>query len=162
MGVWLMPNPGGYQAYMITFPRDDDLDQIVEILRPLRISFVIQNVPKLDNVLVSAALEGHRSDYTDSDKPLTEFELDEIAKKLGIGRWNLYGAIKISGAKFYFPEDRHNDVALQIRNNTFQGIPSITELRWVDWLPNGGHLFFAPIAKVTGPGAKAQYDLPAA
>jgi hypothetical protein len=57
MGVWLMQNPGGFQAYMITFPRDDDLDQIVEIIRPLRISMVIQNVPKLDNVLVSAAIE---------------------------------------------------------------------------------------------------------
>ena len=56
MGVWLMPNPGGYQAYMITFPRDDDLKQIVEILRPLRIAMIIQNPPKLDNILVSAAL----------------------------------------------------------------------------------------------------------
>jgi hypothetical protein len=56
MGVWLMINPGGYQAYMITFPRDDDLKQIVEILRPLRIAMVIQNPPKLDNILVSAAL----------------------------------------------------------------------------------------------------------
>lgn len=52
-----------------------------------------------------------------------------------------------------------DDVALQTRNNTLQGIPSITELNWVDWLPNGGHLFFAPIAKVTGPDAKAQYEL---
>ncbi|KAB8073642.1 hypothetical protein BDV29DRAFT_191603 [Aspergillus leporis] len=178
MGVWLMQNPGGFQAYMITFPRDDDLDQIVEIIRPLRISMVIQNVPKLDNVLVSAAIEGHRTDYSNSDKPLTDAELDEIAKRLKLGRWNLYGAMygppavrdtlwsiikesfsKVPGAKFYFPEDRPNDVALQTRSNTFQGIPSITELQWVDWLPNGGHLFFAPIAKVTGSDAKAQYDL---
>jgi hypothetical protein len=56
MGVWLMMNPGGYQAYMITFPRDDDLHQIVEIMRPLRINMVIQNPCKLDNLLVSAAL----------------------------------------------------------------------------------------------------------
>lgn len=57
MGVWLMPNPGGSQTYMITFPRDDDLNRIVEIMRPLRVSMVIQNVPKLDNILVSAATE---------------------------------------------------------------------------------------------------------
>lgn len=25
MGFWLMVNPGGYQAYMITLPRDEDL-----------------------------------------------------------------------------------------------------------------------------------------
>ena len=32
-----MPNPGGYQAYMITFPRDEDLGAIVDIIRPLRL-----------------------------------------------------------------------------------------------------------------------------
>ncbi|KAB8221718.1 hypothetical protein BDV33DRAFT_202202 [Aspergillus novoparasiticus] len=89
MGIWLMSNPGGYQAYMITFPRDKDLDQIVEILRPLRISGVIQNTPKLENILVSAALESHRSDSTNSNNPLTDLELDEIAKTLNVGRWDL-------------------------------------------------------------------------
>ena len=24
MGLWLMPNPGGFQAYMITFPKDQE------------------------------------------------------------------------------------------------------------------------------------------
>lgn len=32
----LMPNTGGYQAYMITFPRDDDLSVIVDTIRPHR------------------------------------------------------------------------------------------------------------------------------
>ncbi|EXA32140.1 hypothetical protein FOVG_16621 [Fusarium oxysporum f. sp. pisi HDV247] len=27
------------------------------------------------------------------------------------------------------------------------------------WLPNGGHLFFSPIAKVTGDDAMTQYNL---
>lgn len=57
MGVWLMPNPGGSQTYIITFPRDNDLNRIVEIMRPLRVSMILQNVPKLDNLLVSAAME---------------------------------------------------------------------------------------------------------
>ena len=29
----------------------------------------------------------------------------------------------------------------------------------MDWLPNGAHLFFSPIAKVSGPDATAQYEL---
>lgn len=109
---------------------------------------------------------------------LNDSELDQIAEDLDIGRWNFYGALygpaqireahwsvikssfgEVPGAKFYFPEDRPDDVALQVRQNTLQGIPSITELNWVDWLPNGGHLFFAPIAKVTGSDADAQYKL---
>ncbi|KAB8261992.1 hypothetical protein BDV32DRAFT_147987 [Aspergillus pseudonomiae] len=178
MGILLLPNPGGYQAYMVTFPRDNDLNQIVEILRPLRISGVIQNTPKLDNVLVTAAVQSHRTEYTTSNKPLTDCQLDEVAKKLSVGRWNLYGAMygppvirdalwsvinasfsKIHGAKFYFPEDRPTDTVLQTRSNTMQGIPSTTELGLLSWLPNGGHLFFSPIAKVTGPDANAQYGL---
>lgn len=32
-----MPNPGGYQSYLMTFPREEDLHQAVEIIRPLRV-----------------------------------------------------------------------------------------------------------------------------
>ncbi|OGM39706.1 hypothetical protein ABOM_011696 [Aspergillus bombycis] len=93
MGIWLMLNPGGYQAYMVAFPRDNALDQIVEILRPLRISGVIQNTPKPDNVLVSAALQSHHAGYINSNTPLTDPRLDEVVKKLRVGRWNLYRAM---------------------------------------------------------------------
>ena len=122
--------------------------------------------------------QSHRTEYTTSNKPLTDCQLDEVAKKLSVGRWNLYGAMygppvirdalwsvinasfsKIHGAKFYFPEDRPTDTVLQTRSNTMQGIPSTTELGLLSWLPNGGHLFFSPIAKVTGPDANAQYGL---
>ncbi|KAK6068101.1 vanillyl-alcohol oxidase [Seiridium cupressi] len=177
MGVSLMMNPGGFQSYLITFPRNDDLHRVVEILRPLRISNVL-HAPKLENILVAAALAGPRTAYTKSDKPLNEMELDEIARKLKLGRWNLYGALygpkvvrdalwsvikssfgQVPGANFYFTEDRPDDRAMQTRNTTLQGIPSITELGWVNWLPNGSHLFFSPIAPVTGNDAQAQYEL---
>ncbi len=56
MGIWLMTNPGGYQSYCVTFPRDEDLHQIVEIIRPLRVGMVLQNVPTLRHVLLDAAV----------------------------------------------------------------------------------------------------------
>jgi hypothetical protein len=40
-----------------------------------------------------------------------------------------------------------------------QGIPSLDELKWVDWLPNGAHLFFSPIAKISGDDATLQYNV---
>jgi hypothetical protein len=46
---------------------------------------------------------------------------------------------------------------LQTRDKTLQGIPTYEELKWIDWLPNGGHLFFSPIAKVSGDDAMLQY-----
>lgn len=40
-----------------------------------------------------------------------------------------------------------------------QGIPTYDELRWVDWLPNGAHLFFSPITKISGEDAVLQYQV---
>jgi hypothetical protein len=88
-----MPDPGGYQAYMITFPRDDDLHQIMEIIRPLRIAMILQNVPSLRHVLLDAAVAGPKTDYYKGDEPIPEDQLDGIASKLGIGRWTFYGAL---------------------------------------------------------------------
>jgi hypothetical protein len=122
--------------------------------------------------------QGNRKSYTDSDKPLNDQELDAIAGKLNLGRWNFYGAVygpppvrdvllsvikqsfpQIPGAKYYEPKDMPDNVVLQTRNDTLQGIPSTTELRWVDWLANGAHLFFSPIAKVSGDDGVAQYTI---
>jgi len=88
-----MPDPGGYQAYMITFPRDDDLHQIMEIIRPLRIAMILQNVPSLRHVLLDAAVAGTKKEYYQGDEPIPDAELDEIAKKLNLGRWTFYGAL---------------------------------------------------------------------
>lgn len=192
-----MPNPGGYQAYMITFPKDDDLHAIMEVIRPLRAQMILQNVPTLRSILMDAAVYNNKRAYSNSDKPLTEAELDIIAKKLDLGRWNFYGALyvclnypsaifisanlenqgpepirkalwgvikeafsTIPGAKFYSPEDRNEQYSvLKTRALTMQGIPTYDELRWVDWLPNGAHLFFSPIAKISGEDAVLQYQV---
>jgi len=93
MGIWLMPDPGGYQAYMITFPRDEDLHQIIEIIRPLRIAMILQNVPSLRHVLLDAAVAAPKKHYYQGDDPIPDKELDKIAKDLKLGRWSFYGAL---------------------------------------------------------------------
>lgn len=93
MGIWLMVNPGGYQPYLITFPKDGDLPAVVDIIRELRLAMVLQNVPSIRHILLDAAVMAPRSAYSTSDKPLNDEELDAIAKKLNLGRWNFYGAI---------------------------------------------------------------------
>lgn len=52
-----------------------------------------------------------------------------------------------------------NNIVLGTRHNTLQGIPSVDELKWVGWLPNGSYLFFSPISKVSGDDAVTQYNL---
>lgn len=66
--------------------------------------------------------------------------------------------LTIPGARFFLPEDRTEPHSvLQTRSKTMQGIPTFDELRWVDWLPNGAHLFFSPITKISGDDAMLQY-----
>ena len=176
-----MTNPGGYQSYIITIPTDKEMHQAVEIIRPLRVGMVLQNVPTLRNIQMDAAVMGTKRDYfpdRPANQPLSEDELDQLAAKHGLGRWNFYGAVygpppiqeamlgviknvflQIPGAKFFFPQDIPNNRVAQIRHNTLQGIPSIDELSWVDWLPNGSHVGFSPIAPVTGKDAAAQYEM---
>lgn len=179
MGIWLMPNPGGYQAYMITLPSDEALFKALDITRPLRTQMVLQNVPTFRHILLDAAVYGPKSSYSSSEKPLTNEELDKIAAKLNLGRWNFYGvvyspepvrkvlweAIKgafstIPGVKFLLSED-HNETksVLRTRSDTLQGIPSVGELSWTDRLPNGAHLFFSRIAKISEKDAMKQYEL---
>lgn len=174
-----MPNPGGYQAYMITFPKDNDLEAIVDIIRPLRLQMVLQNVPTLRHILLDAAVAGNKASYTENAGPLNDEVLDKIAQQLKLGRWNFYGAVygpepvrnvllevikkaflAIPGSKFYYPEDRTEPYSvLRTRSKTLQGIPTLDELRWVSWLPNGAHLFFSPITKISGKDANLQYEV---
>jgi len=93
MGIWLMPDPGGYQSYLITFPREEDLHQIIEIIRPLRIAMVLQNVPTLRHILIDAAVAAPKSKYYSGEGPIPRSELPKIAEKMGLGIWNFYGAL---------------------------------------------------------------------
>ncbi|KAJ5950514.1 uncharacterized protein N7479_008927 [Penicillium vulpinum] len=166
MGLWLMPNPGGYQFYLITFPRDEDLHQATRKYAPLLIPHII----------LDAAVLGINADYTSTKGPLDNDELDVIGKRLNLGRWDFYGALYgpeptrnalrgiikgafsvTKGAKCYFPNDIKENCVLYTRDKIFQRIPTFEELKWADWVPNGAYLFFSPISKFSGDDAILQY-----
>lgn len=177
MGMWLMPNPGGYQPYLYTFQNDEDLPLIVECVRKLRMGMAIINAPSIRHILLDAAVLGSKRSFKNVDRPLTEEELVEIQEQLHLGRWNFYGALygpevmrnaqwemikdcfgQIQGSQHFWPEEgKASPGVLDVRAKTLQGIPTFDELKWVDWVPNGAHLFFAPIAEVTGEAASLQY-----
>lgn len=178
MGMWLMPNPGGFQSYLVTVPNEEDLHPLVETIRPLRLQNILPNVPTIRYITLDAAVLGHKKQYVSYEGPITEEDKRAIEKKLQLGRWNFYGAVygppvirdamlsvvkeaflKIPGAKFLLPEDMKENSVLHIRSKTLRGIPTYDELNWLDWEPNGVHLFFAPISKVSGDDAMKQYEV---
>ena len=181
MGFWLMPNPGGHQTFQITFPREDDLHDIVEIMRPLRIKNIIPNVPHLRHIMQEASVYGDRKFFWDGDGPIPHDRIDDvIVPKMWMGnfRWILYICVygpepirnaniqvirdefyKIPGAKLTFPEETPPESYLRSRVKIYSGTPDLRELDWVMWLPNGAHTAFSPISPLTGKDAVKQYEM---
>ena len=139
---------------------------------------VLQNVPTLRHILPDAAVSRNKKSYAEKDEPLSDEELDAIAKRLRLGRWNFYGALygpapvrnvlwsvikeafsTIEGAQFILPGYTKDHPVLQTRAGTLQGIPFLDKLAWIDWEPNGAHLFFSPIAKISGENGMLQYSM---
>jgi len=179
MGIWLMPEPPGYRPYMISFQREEDLEQVVDILRPLKVGSVIQNAATIRSLLLVAAVNATRSQYTDKPGPLPDSTLRKIMADQDIGMWNIYGALygpppvmdtlwtvirdsfaKVPGAKFYFVEDRKRENDLLIsRADTMRGIPRLSEFSFVNWTGGGGHIGFSPVSPIRGSEAMKQYTM---
>jgi 4-cresol dehydrogenase (hydroxylating) flavoprotein subunit len=179
MGIWLMPEPPGYRPYMIAFQREEDLEQVVEILRPLKVGSVIQNAATLRSLLLVAGINATKSQYFKGPGPIPDSAARQIMADQEIGMWNFYGALygpppvmdtlwtvirdafgRVPGAKFYFPEDRKrdNDV-LKHRALTMRGVPRLTEYGFVNWVGGGGHIGFSPVSPIKGSEAMKQYTM---
>ncbi|MGH3785432.1 MAG: FAD-binding oxidoreductase [Pseudonocardiaceae bacterium] len=175
MGVWLMPEPPAYQAYMVTLPREEDLGAAVEILRPLRMNQTITNVPTLRNLLLDAAAVQPRRLYYDGDGPIPDSVARGIMADQKIGRWNFYGAFygtresiaaqeaiirdafsAIPGGRFYLA-DEHDNPVLATRAKIMAGQPNLETAEVLQWVENCGHIDFAPVSPATGEDAMKQY-----
>ncbi len=66
MGIALMQRPAASLTYLITFENESDLEQVVDIMLPLRINMApIQNVPVLRNIIMDAAAVSKRTEWYD-------------------------------------------------------------------------------------------------
>jgi len=179
MGIWLMPEPPGYRAYMITFDKEDDLEQVVDILRPLKVNSVIQNAATLRSLLLVAGINATKSQYHSGPGPIPDSAAKKIMADQDIGMWNFYGALygpppimdtlegiirdsfaKVPGARFFTPEQRKNENdVLKHRALTMRGVPRLTEYSFVNWVGGGGHIGFSPVSPIKGDEAMKQYRM---
>lgn len=151
-----MPNPGGHQTLQITFPREEDLHDIIEIMRPLRIRNIISNTPHLRHIMQEASVYGNRRSYWQGDGPIPHDKIDEVIVPklvcLGNFRWILYPCVygpevvrnaniqviselfkKIPGAKVTFPHESPANSYLRSRVNIYAGTdPGSKEARLGD------------------------------
>ena len=181
MGIALMQRPPASLSYLITFEQEEDLQQIIDIMLPLRINMApIQNVPVLRNIVLDAGVVSQRTEWYDGDGPLPAEAIEKMKKELNLGYWNFYGTLygpppmiemfysmikdafgQIPGARFFTNEERDDrgGHTLQDRHKINNGIPSLDEKKLLDFVPNGGHLAFSPISAPDGADAFRQFRM---
>ncbi|KAK9447348.1 uncharacterized protein V1518DRAFT_435193 [Limtongia smithiae] len=183
MGFWLMPATE-HLTFMLTFPREDDYEGIIDVLRELMVRRVLGNVPQLRHVIQELAVTGlPRTAFYSSGKGIMPREvIREHAKKLPCGdcSWVFYGTVyaenkdavtkafenvrdafatRITGVRALLPSDVPEDHYLHARVRVCSGTPDIRELDWLNWVPNAGHLFFAPICPTQPKDARTLYTI---
>jgi 4-cresol dehydrogenase (hydroxylating) flavoprotein subunit len=176
IGIHLMPQPPGYRPYMVALPEEDDIEQFMDIIRPLKLAMLIPNAATCVELHWEAAMEVSRSEFYDGPAPLPASVRRRIMDRIGCGNWNFYGALygseqemdntwkvlhdrfsQIRGAQFYFEKDKGKQPAFSYRAKLMRGVPNMTEFNTLNWIANGAHVGFGPIIPVDGRIALEQY-----
>lgn len=180
MGFWLM-HETGHQSYMFTFPREEDFPRIVEVIRPLAQKRILGNIPQLRHVTQELNVQGlPKSHWYSGAGPIPADVVHKHASRLPCGdcSWVFYGTqygdaasiqtqldiirssfASIEGSKFFLPDDLPPDHYIHSRALVCSGVPVLRELDWLNWKPNGAHLFFSPITPTRARDAQVVQDI---
>ncbi|HMF23633.1 MAG TPA: FAD-linked oxidase C-terminal domain-containing protein, partial [Pseudolabrys sp.] len=172
MGVWLLPRPPAVQSFHFVFPDDDDLEEIIELARPMKMSNFVPSLFRVANDLYLCGSEGESPEYRVSNgkKSISDAGRRALQQKHGLGAWTLSGAFygpsvaaiepQIARVRDHFMKSgkaryiAHDDAAkippLQVAINAFSGIPSLGELGLLKWRPGGGNIWFLPCTPMDG------------
>jgi 4-cresol dehydrogenase (hydroxylating) flavoprotein subunit len=178
MGIWLMPEPPSWTSIHMQFENESDLGDIVETIRPLRMSGMIQNQAVLAGPIRAAALRSTRDQWYRGQGAMPEDAVMQMVKALGIGFWNLRCAVygdeamcdlRVKAIRAAFEGIRGMRMRSQgyVRGETIApedrgqaGIPSLGALSVTDWYGgHGGHTDFSPISPPTREDSVRQYTM---
>src|SRR3546814_253972 len=93
MGVQLMPEPPGYRPYMVTFPDEDAIQPLTEVVRPLKLAQLIPNAATSTELVWEAAVEKRKDQYYTGEGALPDSARRAIMADLDIGNWSFSGAL---------------------------------------------------------------------
>ena len=172
MGVWLLPRPPAVRTFHFMFPDDGDLEEIIELARPMKMSNFVPSLFRVCNDLYLCGSEGESLEYrmTNGKKSISDAGRRALQQKHGLGAWTLSGAfygpstaaiepqiarvrdhfMKSGKARYIAHEDAAKIPPLQVAINAFSGIPSLGELGLLKWRPGGGNTWFLPGTPMDG------------
>ena len=138
MTIWLMPAPECVEAFFFKVDRDEDLPQLLDALRPLRMDGTLKSACHIGNdYKVLCGLQTYPWQETGGAAPLQPETLSQIAKKLNFGAWNGSGALY--GTKSQVSEAR------RLVRHALKG--KVQSLKFLDERKLGLAMRFAKIAK---------------
>jgi 4-cresol dehydrogenase (hydroxylating) len=171
MGIWLQRRPEAFAPLYLTVPRDDQLEQAVDILRELKLAGIVTGVPNLQNTITMAhQFPKELGTFVGMEGPASEEDLDTLADRTGIGRWGVRTAVwgdrvvvdhhvqrirdawsAIEGSRVdltqVYTDDNWDEMSTFIEK-VQAGIPSIDLM---DVVPeNLGHIGFSPVVPLKG------------
>jgi len=175
-----MRKPEAYAPLFLTVPRDEQLEQSIEILRELRLAGVIRGVPVMQNTITLAS---HFPDVLGqmqaADAALTDDELQAIADRTGVGRWGMRTAVwgdrvvvdhhvarikdawsaiegsRVDHERTYGRDDWHE--ITHFVDKVQAGIPSLDMLEAIP--DHIGHIGFSPVVPLVGEDVREVVDL---
>ncbi|WP_045835764.1 FAD-binding oxidoreductase [Hyphomicrobium sp. 99] len=178
MGLWLMPEPPVYKPFAIKYAKDEDINDLVEMFRPLSIRGVIPNGVVLVGTLYEASATVRRSDFTDEKGATSKEIIQRIRDERKIGAWTAYAAlygtqeqvdvnwkiitdlVKASGkGEIVTEEQAGQDPAFKYRADLMRGNMTMTEFGLYNWRGGGGSMWFAPVSQAKGSETLKQVDL---
>ena len=92
-GFWVMPAPPAYKPFQIQYQDEGDIVEIVETIRPLRISGTIPNSVVIAHALYEAGLKAKRSDYVSGPGSISDEAVHRLIRDHKMGLWNVYAAL---------------------------------------------------------------------
>ncbi|KAF3387326.1 Vanillyl-alcohol oxidase [Penicillium rolfsii] len=126
--------------YLYTFEKEDDLEQLVEIVRPLRIAMILENAANIRHALQMLALSGKpRTAFYEGEGAFPKQKMSEYMKAHPYGECTWLYFATLPPSDYFWSRDKISS-----------GEPDLEELAWVNWWPNGGHVAFSPVAPTRG------------
>jgi 4-cresol dehydrogenase (hydroxylating) flavoprotein subunit len=179
MGYWLMRRPEAFAPLFLTVPREEQLEQAIDILRELRLDGTIRGVPSMYNTLTLAAqFPEIMGEFVAAGGVLPDEQIQAIADRTGLGRWGMRAAIWGDGPVVEHQVSKVQrawsalDGAKVIHERTFgaadwdeiaatpdkihAGIPNLDLMEAIP--PNVGHLGFSPVVPLAGANVREVVD----
>ncbi len=164
MGQWLQPRPAAIRHFFFTFPEDEDIGAIIDLIRVAKFSNMAPTLIRATNDLYLAGAQLPSPEYAQTGTTLSNKGRRDLREKFGVGAWTVSGAVygasaeatapqiarlrahfEASGRATYIDEAAARSLpALGAALLSNAGIPGSGELGLLKWRPGNGAIWFLP------------------